>query len=437
MVNFQQLTSAKPALWSSAADDWMALSKDLTGAADDLAAEVRKPIAAGWSGPAGQSAAQRIRIMYYTLQAGGVVAGSMSDILHGLAHAATLAQETLEEARELARQNNLQIGDDGSVTEQPRPPFLPGSQPTPPLGVQPNPQAQRVAQLIQEALREATQADEKAQAELARLAATSAKVDGQAAAQAKDLNDWLNDFKNQDNAGNNAPVAGANEASRVELQMILDSIPKGPPELVSQWWAGLSPEEQNRLKLAAPGVLGTLDGIPSNVQAELRGSDGIDRVKLVNYALQNWNNDDINIDGDNCTNFVSHALKEAGLHEKGHETEFWDRSDSKNNWYDGATHDSYSWAGAKHLHTFLTSNNSERVTNLNDVKPGDIIFWGRGSDAPSTIHHAAVVTAVVDGHIYYTQHSGDAQNADFNLRQPTLERTDGPNPPIVIRPHQD
>lgn len=34
------------------------------------------------------------------------------------------------------------------------------------------------------------------------------------------------------------------------------------------------------------------------------------------------------------------------------------------------------------------------------------------------IHHTAIVTAVVDGHIYYTQHSTPQQNADLNLREP-------------------
>jgi hypothetical protein len=427
MVDFQQLASAKPTLWSSAADDWMALSKDLTGAADDLAAEARQPIAGSWTGPAGQAAHRRIQVMYYTLQAGGVLTSAVGEVLRGLGHAVTLAQETLQEARELAQRNDLSIGADGSVTAKAHSPSLPGSQPPPPLGVLPDPGVEQVTALIREAVREATQADEKAQAELTRLSVDSVKVDSQAALQAKDLNDYLQGFKDTD----------ANDASRTELQVITDSIPQGPPELVSQWWAGLSPEEQNRLRLAAPGILGTLNGIPADVQAELRGSDGIDRVKLVNYALDNWDNTAINVKGaDNCTNFVSHALAEAGLHEKGHESEFWGRSDSEHNWYQGTTNDSYSWAGAGQLHTFLTRNNRGQVPR-SDAKPGDIIFWGRGDGSPSTIHHAAVVTAVVDGHVYYTQHSGSAENADFNLRQPTLERTRGPNPPIVVRPHQD
>ncbi|WP_327292777.1 amidase domain-containing protein [Streptomyces sp. NBC_01198] len=431
MVTFGQLASAKPGLWSSAAEDWTVLSRNLTTAADDLATEVQHMTAGTWGGAAAQAANRQIQVAYYTLLAGGVVTSAVAEIVRGLFHAVTLAQETLQEARELAGRNNILIGADGSVRLDSLPPLARGAQPSPPLGVLPDPKVQQVTQLIAEALREATQADRTAQAALERLAADSRNVDCKIAARAKDakeLKEYLGGFKDID----------VNDASRLELQMILGSIPKGPPALVNQWWAGLSPEEQDRLKLAAPGVLGTLNGIPSGVQAELRGSDGIDRVKLVNYALGNWGNSGIDVKGqDNCTNFVSHALLAAGLHEKGHETEFWGRSDSDHKWYQGSTNNSYSWAGSRELNDFLTSNNSQPVPDPADAKPGDIIFWGRGDGSPSTIHHAAVVTAVVDGHVYYTQHSGSAQNADLDLRQPTIERTDGPSPPIIVRPHQD
>src|SRR5262249_86284 len=81
MVNYHQLASARPGLWSSAADDWTSLGKDLTGAADDLAAEARGPIPVGWSSPAGQAARRRLQIMWFTLQAGSVVTSAVAHVL--------------------------------------------------------------------------------------------------------------------------------------------------------------------------------------------------------------------------------------------------------------------------------------------------------------------------------------------------------------------
>ena len=79
------------------------------------------------------------------------------------------------------------------------------------------------------------------------------------------------------------------DASRTELAAIAASIPTGPPDLVARWWAGLTPAEQEKPKLAAPATIGTLAGIPDAVKGELRGDDGLDRVKLIQYALDNWN----------------------------------------------------------------------------------------------------------------------------------------------------
>jgi hypothetical protein len=43
----------------------------------------------------------------------------------------------------------------------------------------------------------------------------------------------------------------------------------------------------------------------------------------------------------------------------------------------------------------------------------------------------------LDGHIYYTQHSGEQQNADLNLREPIYAQQAGPQTIRVVQPAQD
>lgn len=41
-----------------------------------------------------------------------------------------------------------------------------------------------------------------------------------------------------------------------------------------------------------------------------------------------------------------------------------------------------------------------------DIQVGDVIYWTNNND-PSGIHHAAIITKVTSGDIFYTQHSDD------------------------------
>ena len=43
----------------------------------------------------------------------------------------------------------------------------------------------------------------------------------------------------------------------------------------------------------------------------------------------------------------------------------------------------------------------------------------------------------MNGHVYYTQHSGSAENSGWNLRQSMYDQTGNPQSPIVVRPRQD
>ena len=432
MVNYRQLNSAKPGMWSMAAEDWLALTHKLANEAGEVAKAVHQPVVqSGWSGMTGETAVARIQGAYAALEAAGVEVSAVAETLRGLADTVVLAQRTLAEAKAIAAENRIEILSDGSL-EAPSG----GGQLV--LAAR----EEQITDLINEALREATQADGKASAELKQLAIHASRVDVTAAGKLgltdpTKLSSYIDSFKNED----------LNSASRVELEMINGAIPTGPPEFVGQWWAGLDPAEQEKLKLAVPGKLGTLDGIPPDVQSELRGSDGIDRVALVNYALQNWNNTNLDIpDQDNCTNFVSDALAAAGMHQQNGLPGWPLTRDDKDVWYGGGDNpvnrspSSHTWTDSQYLSEYMTSHGSQVVTNPNDVKPGDVVFWAHGgpdSAGLANVHHAAVVTAVVDDHVYYTQHTGGAVDADLNLREPTYDITDGRNTPIVVRPHQD
>ncbi|GDY33269.1 amidase domain-containing protein [Gandjariella thermophila] len=70
------------------------------------------------------------------------------------------------------------------------------------------------------------------------------------------------------------------------------------------------------MERAVPVDLYDLQGIPEDVRERLKGHYGYDRVELLRWAQQNWNNKDIDIFGNNCANFVSTALEHAGLQEK-------------------------------------------------------------------------------------------------------------------------
>ncbi|WP_243772766.1 amidase domain-containing protein [Actinomadura barringtoniae] len=415
MVDFRQLNSADPDSWRAASQEWAALAKDLGRAAADLDRGTRRPLQnGGWSGAGAAIAAmKKIKNTIGALEAAEGELTAVSMVLAGLAQATEVSQVTLREAKDQAAREGLVIGPDGSVSRNPGTGFAPAPETI--LSVT---QEQQISKLIGEALREATQSDQKSAAELRRLAGRTGETDPERA-------------YNLD----------VNDASRTELEAIAGTIPTGPPEQVAQWWNSLPPAEQQKLMLAAPAALAGVAGIPEEIKAQLRGFDGVDRTKVVQFALQNWDRPVGRTYPDDCTNFVSEALRSGGLHQKGFDiAPFAGQSDTEHTWYGGQfgsgdpiSPRSHSYTLARGLHEFLTSNNSSEVP-LTQARPGDVMFW---KDPHEGIHHTAVVTAVVDGHVYYTQHSGGAQNADWTARQTMYNELGDPQGASVIRVRQD
>jgi hypothetical protein len=171
-----------------------------------------------------------------------------------------------------------------------------------------------------------------------------------------------------------------------------NAVPTGPPDVVDAWWAGPSPDEQEKFGLAAADKIGTIKGIPDGVPAELTGTDGLNHVKLVRYAIVLWHDTGDDIYPDNCAK---------------------------------ATHG--------HRPRIRIPSHPRQRRGSGSAIPSatqDIMFW---SDPGEGIHHASVVTAVVDGQVYYSRHSAPAQNADWNVRETFYAEIGNPQTPIIVR----
>jgi DNA uptake protein ComE-like DNA-binding protein len=428
VITYAQLVKADPGMWLSARDEWNRLSHGLLTASQDLdrcSGQLSGGGVRSWSGDANVRALATVGGIQNGILAGQIETGAVAQVLQGMGEALIVAKQTLATAQRLAAENHLTIFPDGKVVRvqaNPGPPFLPGAQPASPVPVFDTSLTQ-VQNLITEALREANEADQRLGARLHSLAGTATQMDP---GHAKDVD--------------------LNAATQDELQVITDTIPNGPPSLVAQWWAGLTPPEQVKLGMAAPAKLGTLDGIPPEIQKALHGPGGIDRVALVDYALKHYNDHYDPLFKDDCTDFVSQALLAAGLREQ-----YGDRYDHTKSWYttdfktgigmlDSYNH-SRSWGLADGLYRFLVHNNSTEVS-MQDARPGDIVFWEEKDPGHPTLpvnkmHHAAVVTAIVDGQVFYSQHSGSIQNASNDVRDPSLEIGDGRQQIHFVRVSQD
>ncbi|GAA0420555.1 amidase domain-containing protein [Streptomyces luteireticuli] len=427
MVSYRDLYNCRVDQWKKAADGWIALSRRSETAAEDIRAQGKKPLDEHWADATGKKAGKRLEDIANRLEAGGDITKGVAMVLDGLAYSMEWSQRTLFHAAELASEYGLHIQDGRAVGAYTG---------TAPAG--PNvPQNVRddyakecahiseINDLIEESLRQATQADKKASAELAKLAKAV-------------------DIANTSVAHNEIEV----EASRVEFDMLRADIPVGKdPHLVRAWWDGLKPEQQKALMRADPVTLADLKGLPEGVHTELRGADGkIDRVEMVRYALDHWDKKDDLQFRNNCANFVSSALEAGGMEKK---FGFWSGPMGDNAWgresgvgvpwVDQRVYYSRSWALAKDLQKFLVRNGGTEVPRA-EVRPGDVIFYEQvasgAEEAPGETYHAAVVTSVTpDGDIKLTQHTSSWQNVSLDSRVHIATRNDGEQRIHIVRPH--
>ncbi|MFF4949981.1 amidase domain-containing protein [Streptomyces chattanoogensis] len=417
MVSYSDLISSHPRKWKEAADDWAALAKYALNAANDVREQGAKPLADHWADEVGAAAAGDFVKLANQLESAYDLLLSVKMVMEGMHTSLETAMSIACQITDLSRAHDLPLGDDGTPLECPGPNADADQQ-----------QAYReIVALRDQAVRQATEADEKTTAELYRLAGTVGISDPDKA------------LKEQ------------NRASHVEMDMLAADIPKAntDPAVVRAWWNSLNEKQQHDMMRAEPVKLAYLDGIPENVKREMRGTDGkFDRVKMVEYALEHWDKKDPIQFKNNCTNFVSQALDHAGMQKKldpwsgpdgddtwGHE------SGIGNDWWDSRMYYSKSWAGAENQQNFMLKHGGEEVP-ASQARPGDIIYYEQQGPNDElehgNTHHAAVVTAVMpDGEIKYTQHQDSYQNVSLQGRLPATEKAEGQQNIRIVRPHPD
>ncbi|MFE2547306.1 amidase domain-containing protein [Streptomyces sp. NPDC059355] len=427
MVAYHDLYDCRVDQWQKAADDWVDLARRSSSACEDIRAQGKKPLDDHWADATGKQAGRRLEDLADRLESGGDIMKGVAMVVDALAHSMGFAQRTLFHAAELAREHGLSIEDGravgaytGAAPVGPNVPQNVRDAYTKELG-----DMATVNGLIDEALREAAQADVKASAELDKLAKTINVAD-------------------TSQAHNEILV----EASHIEFEMLRADIPAGKdPNLQRAWWDGLTPQQQKDLMRADPVTLADLKGLPPEVGRELRGPDGkIDRVEMVRYALDHWDKKDDLDFKNNCANFTSSALEAGGMRKK---FDFWLGPGGDNAWgresgvgvdrIDRRVYHSRSWGLAKDLHGFLLHNGGEEVTR-SEARPGDVIFYEQVApdpdEPPGEIYHAAVVTSVTpDGDVKLSQHTSSFQNVSLDSREHVATRNHGEQRVHIVRPH--
>lgn len=418
MVDYAGVKDAQPRKWAAAAEEFQSLSDYALNAAKDLREYGTKPLAENWTDAVGAAAAADFEKLANQLESARHILLAVNMVADGMTTAVETAQSTLQEAHELAVRYNMEILPDGRVTGPPARNHT--------IAEDMGPYREQVQALVDQALEQVTEADGLAARELAELADATGITDP-----AKALNGLQT------------------HASHVQMSMLAANIPVGEsPETVRRWWQGLSTEQRKDMMLAQPVAIAELDGIPAEVKHELRGADGkFDRVKMVQYALENWNKEDPTDFGNNCTNFVSNALHHAGMQEK----TSWRGTTDDDTWMIGNPTGvdeidkrlaySDTWAAAENQQNFMLRHGGEEVPR-SEVKPGDIIYYEQAGENESietgNTHHAAVVTAVMpDGEIKYTQHSSSQHNVSLEGRIDATEKSEGQQNVRIVRPHPD
>jgi hypothetical protein len=421
MVTMTQLRDCDPGLWTASGDEFALRSHTTLAGSKQVWELVIHPLG-DWSGTAGQAAQTHLQSIAERLEVDSLELLSISYLTKGLGHAFQISRNLLLAALKAADSVGLTVTDDGRVLL----PADPATRHDPEMQRQYAPLQRQIAALIDAALLGASNADSRAQDLLQRIAS---RTDQTTVAQAKDED--------------------LGDASRTEVDLIAGVVPTDPA-VVATWWAGLAPADQQFLLQAVPWELENLNGIPDSVRAQLHGTGGYDHTGVASWAIAHWNDNSDDLFSDNCTNFVSDSLEGAGVAHLSTDNIWignldpdsgWDKS-----WQTGIPaideHDysrTASWAQAQKSYDFWSQHGTE--VPQSQAQPGDIVYFEQadpGYDiAPGTVHHAAVVTSVVDGDIRYTQHTTDQLDASLGGRSPVNEIDGGKQAIHIVRPGPD
>lgn len=408
-VTFTDLMTAVPGDWERAADTWLGLARESEDAAGAILERGKSKVDEHWTDEVGAEAGARLDALSTSFQtAAGTMHGVVS-ILYGLAESVGPVQRSLRAAVDYATGNGLTVDAGGRVVV---PPGWAGAANVP----------GEADRLIREAVDSAARIDVQARDQLDELAAAVFNEDRDVAIDS---------------------IQG--EASAAQVDLMTEALPIGQdPATVARWWNSLSAEDRAAFERAVPVELYDLEGIPADVKQRLEGDGGYNAVEAVRFAQDNAFNPDLDIYENNCANFVSHSLANAGL------TELPESINESGEVFDGwagptttgiteldqhtATE---SWYNTEKQRAYFLDHGSE--VPLGAVRPGDIIYFEQaapnGPTGEGMVHHAAVVTSVTpDGDIHYTQHTASRLDASLDGRLPTTEVVEGDQRVVAVRP---
>ncbi len=139
-------------------------------------------------------------------------------------------------------------------------------------------------------------------------------------------------------------------------------------------------------------------------------SYGFSGTAAANYALQyyqNYNPNYRSFPGDDCTNFVSQAMRAGGW------TDVTGQSVATSNWWYNAFTQSATWTAAQNWELFTYNRpRASMASFVSDLRVGDILQADWTSNG--TTDHSMVVTSKSGSDIYLTYHSNNVVNRSFS-----------------------
>ncbi|MEV5199756.1 alpha/beta hydrolase [Streptomyces sp. NPDC053720] len=270
-MDYTTLKALNPSEFTEAAGGYRALSKSASASKDDIDNRVAASMRKALRGQAAEGAMGELKRLSDNFHYVQTECGLVSAALDGFAHDVGAAKRKLDVAVADAEAGRCTVNADGSVGYPSGGDKVDGKVPeggtatgltgTAAQGVGRqaasfalNPHyrvAQECADRIAEAVKEATESDERWAPKLKAL-----KADDDLTVSDRDWVDAKSD------------TAGAAKAAEHYLDSIEHPPRDGNAEDNAQWWKGLGPEERSAYLALRPEIVGALDGVPSEVRDE-------------------------------------------------------------------------------------------------------------------------------------------------------------------------
>lgn len=272
-MDLATLEAFKPAEFEEAADGYRATSEMARAAKDTIDNVICAGVRDRLKGEAADAALRELTELSKNFHYVQTECGLAATALNGFAFDMAASKRKLESALEDARANSCTVNADGSVS------FPTGRKPgaedvaeggtvtgsaggtstsdaleRQAVNIHPNPHygiALGFANRIADALREATDADTKWAPRLRAL-----KADDDLVVSARDWTDVKSD------------MGGVLRAADPYLDGIKSPPKGGTPDQNAEWWKSLTPEQRADYLSVHPGVLGAMNGLPSDVRDE-------------------------------------------------------------------------------------------------------------------------------------------------------------------------